>query len=89
MGLTHLRVHVQPGAKRSEITGVVGGVVRIRIAAAAHEGKANKALEEFLAERLDLPKSKVRIVRGATSRDKIVEIEGVSEEDAWKKLAQG
>jgi hypothetical protein len=67
-----LAVHAQPGAKRTEIAGLHGEALKVRIAAPALDGRANVALTAFIAERLGLPKSKVRVVRGERSREKRV-----------------
>ncbi|MDB6174900.1 MAG: hypothetical protein JWL59_4211 [Chthoniobacteraceae bacterium] len=72
-----LRIRVVPNAKRSEVAGVYGEAVRIKIAAPALDGKANEALREFLARRLDLPGRAITLISGEKSRDKIVAIEGV------------
>ncbi|TMH96023.1 MAG: YggU family protein [Betaproteobacteria bacterium] len=76
-----LELHVQPGASRSEFAGWHGERIRIRLAAAAVEGKANAALVEFLASYFGVPRRSVRIASGLKSRRKRVVIEGVSE---WK-----
>jgi uncharacterized protein (TIGR00251 family) len=67
-----LAVHAQPGAKRTEIAGLHGEALKVRIAAPALDGRANAALTAFIAERLGLPKAKVRVVRGERSREKHV-----------------
>ena len=71
-------VRVQPRASRDEITGVVGGAMRIRLTAPAVENRANEALCEFLSALLKRPKSAVRILSGDRSRAKRVVIEGVT-----------
>jgi uncharacterized protein (TIGR00251 family) len=71
-----LTLHVQPGAKRSEIAGRHGDALKVRIAAPAVDNQANAALVEFLSDLLGLPKSAITIRRGATGRRKIVEISG-------------
>ncbi len=86
MPTTRLKVRVQPNAKASQVLGLAGGVLRLRIAAPPQEGKANAALENFLAEQLHVPKSSVRIVHGGASRDKLVEIDGLSQEEALGRL---
>jgi uncharacterized protein len=70
-----LEIHGQPGAKRSEVAGVHGDAVRIRIAAPAMEGKANAALLAFLAEIFGVPRKNVTLIRGAHGRRKTVRIE--------------
>ena len=67
-------VHAQPGAKRSEISGLHGERLKVRIAAAPLEGRANEALIELLAQRLGLPRSKLRVSKGLQGRTKLVEI---------------
>jgi uncharacterized protein (TIGR00251 family) len=74
-------VRLQPRASRNEIAGVHDGALRIRLHAPPVDGAANDALVAFLAERLAVPRRGVRIVTGATSRTKIIEIEGVTSAD--------
>lgn len=69
-----LAVHAQPGAKRSGIAGLHGERLKIRVAAPPLDGRANEALEAFLAERLGVPRSKVRVLKGQQSRAKLVEV---------------
>ena len=71
-----LTLHVQPGAKKSEIVGLHGGALKVKIAAPAVDNQANAALADFLSETLGVPKSAIAIRRGATGRRKIVEITG-------------
>ena len=71
-----LTLHVQPGARKSGVTGAHGDALKIRIAAPAVDNKANAALIDFLSETLDVPKSSIAIRRGATGRRKVVEITG-------------
>ena len=72
-----LRVRLQPRARRDEVVGERAGAVVIRVAAPPVDGKANAALEAFLAKRAGLPKSQVTVVRGHTARDKVVRLEGI------------
>jgi uncharacterized protein (TIGR00251 family) len=65
-----IAVHAQPGAKRSEVVGLHGEALKVRIAAPALDGRANSALEALVADRLGIACSRVRVVRGARSRDK-------------------
>ena len=62
------------------------GALKARITASPVEGAANEALIALLAERLGLPKRSISIVRGATSRQKIVEIVGMTEEEVEQAL---
>jgi uncharacterized protein len=81
-----LSVHVVPNAKSDAVAGEHGDAIKIKLRAPAMEGKANAALIEFLAERLKIPARQIVLVRGQKSRDKIVRIDGLSEEDAQRRL---
>ena len=70
-----LTLHVQPGAKRTEVAGVHGDALKIRLAAPPVEGKANAELLRFLADAFGVPQRAVTLVRGETSRQKTVRIE--------------
>lgn len=69
-----LTLHIQPGAKKTEVCGLHGDALKIRLAAPPVDGKANAALLAFVADRLDLPKSSVSLKSGQTSRRKVVEV---------------
>ena len=69
-----LTLHVQPGAKRTEVAGAHGDALKIRLAAPPVEGKANAALLRYLAEAFGVPQRAVTLVRGETSRQKTVRI---------------
>jgi len=71
-----LALYVQPCAKTSEVAGVVGKELKIRIAAPSIEDKANTELIRYLAILLKVPKSQIQIRRGLKSRHKIVEVAG-------------
>lgn len=73
-----LRVHVQPRASRTEIVGEHGDSIKIRIAAPPVDGEANAELERFVAKLLGVARTHVRVVSGESSRQKVVDIEGVS-----------
>jgi uncharacterized protein (TIGR00251 family) len=71
-------VHVQPRSKRTEIVGVHGTALKVRLHSPPVDGAANEELISFLAERLGVSRRAVRIVSGQSSRAKTVEVEGVS-----------
>lgn len=73
-----LTLHIQPGAKRSEVAGTHGDALKIRLAAPPVDGKANEALIAFIAKALGVPKAHVDLVSGQTSRAKRVRIAGVA-----------
>ena len=75
-GLLTLSLHVQPNARRTEVAGLYGGRLKVRIAAPAVEGKANDMLVGFLADRFDLPGGRVMIRRGSHGRTKTVDLYG-------------
>ena len=70
-----LELHVQPGASRTEFAGKHGERIKVRLAARAHDGKANEALIEFLAQHYGVPRRSVRITAGLKSRQKRVVID--------------
>jgi uncharacterized protein len=84
--MADLPIRVQPRAKRSEVAGERGGAVVIRVSAPPVDGKANEAVCRLIAERVGVPKSAVRIVRGESSRDKVVRIDGLSADEARTAL---
>jgi uncharacterized protein len=73
-GTLVVAIHAQPGAKRTEVAGVHGEALRIRIAAPPVEGRANEALVEFLARLFEVARRDVVLVAGETSRQKRFEI---------------
>ena len=75
-----LSLRIQPGAKRTEVAGVYGEALKIRLNAPPVDGKANDALIAFLAERLGVPKARVVLEAGQTSRSKRVRVVGVTPE---------
>lgn len=87
-GHTTLTLHVQPGAKKTEVAGLHGDALKLRLAAPPVDGKANAALLAFLAERLALPKGALVLRSGQTSRRKVVDIAGAPP-DTTKRLLAG
>ena len=86
---TALAIRVTPRAKKNEIAEILSdGTIRIRLTAPPVEGKANQALIEFLADTLEVPKSKIEIIAGATGRDKLVSILDLDAETAQRMLVE-
>lgn len=83
---TRLRLRVSAGSRRSEIIGRQGDAWKVRVRAAPERGRANAAVLDLLAERLGLPASELTVVSGTTSRDKVVELRGLSAEEASLRL---
>ena len=75
-GSVVLVLHIQPGARKTEVAGIHGDALKIRLAAPPVDGKANAALLAFLAKVCGVPKSAVSLLSGETSRSKRVRIVG-------------
>jgi hypothetical protein len=84
--MARLTVKVHPRAKRSALAGRLGDAWKLSLAAPPVDGKANEECIRFFAEFAGVPRSRVRIVMGLTSRLKVVEIEGVPQEDLERRL---
>jgi uncharacterized protein (TIGR00251 family) len=72
-----LRLHIQPGAKKTEVVGLHGEALKIRLAAPPVDGKANACLMAFLADQLGVAKAAICLVSGESSRAKRVRICGI------------
>jgi hypothetical protein len=81
-----LNLRVSPGARQSAVVGRHGDSWKLRIAAPAERGRANASVIELLAESLDVRRPDVRNVAGAVSRDKVVEVVGLTLEEAERRL---
>lgn len=81
-----LRLRVLPRASKSELAGIRGDALCIRLTAPPVEGAANQALLRFLAERLGVRPAAVRIITGLTNRQKLVEVEGLAPAEAKARL---
>ena len=76
-----LKVHVQPNARKNQVVGMHGDALKIKVKAIPEDGKANAELCAFIAAELGIAKSKVQVIKGETSRQKTLAIEGVSLDD--------
>jgi uncharacterized protein (TIGR00251 family) len=81
-------VRVQPRASSSEICGLHGDALKVRLSAPPVDGAANEALVELLAGALGVAKRAVRIVAGASGRGKVVEVDGVRAGDVQRLAEQ-
>ncbi len=79
-------MRLQPRASSSRITGEKDDVIQVRVTAPPVDGEANAALEKLVAKKLGIAKSKVEVVKGETSREKLLEIDGLGEADARRML---
>ncbi len=85
--MARVTVKVHPRARRSAITGRFGEAWKLDLAAPPVDGKANEECVRFFAELAGVPRWKVRIVTGATGRMKLVEVEGLPQEELDARLA--
>ena len=85
-GGVRVRLRVQPRASRTELAGIHGDALRVRLTAPPVDGAANAALVRFLAERLGVARAAVRLVSGESSRSKVVEVVGVDVSAARARL---
>lgn len=83
---TVIQVKVLPRSSRNQIVGRENDVFKIKLTAPPVEGKANKALREFLAKRLGLAKGSVEIISGERSRQKSIQIRGLSKVEVDRLL---
>jgi uncharacterized protein len=81
-----LSVKIQPRASKNGIVRREGGGLKIRLTAPPVDGAANEALIKFLSGELGVARSRVEIVSGQTSRDKVIRVEGLSSEDVDRLL---
>jgi len=85
-----LNLHIQPGAKKTEIVGLHGDALKIRLAAPPVDGKANAALVAFIAAKVGAGRIKgklaVEVISGQTSRAKRVRVAGIAPTDVLKAL---
>src|SRR3990172_8175653 len=82
-----LAIRVTPRARKNEIVEILADqTIKVRLTAPPVEGKANEALIEFLAKVLDVPRSKVEIIAGASGRDKLVSILDLDSGEAQARI---
>lgn len=81
-----IAVRVQPKARRPGVTVSEDGTVAVRVSAAPERGRANAAVLEALAQALGVPPSAVEVVQGHTSRNKIVVVYGLTQEESMSRL---
>ena len=84
---TRLKLRVSPGARRPGIGGRYGDAWKVRVAAPPEDGRANDAVLELLAKTLDVPRARLALVSGHSSRDKIVVLDGLEQTHSERLLA--
>jgi uncharacterized protein (TIGR00251 family) len=72
-----IEIYVQPRASKSEVAGTHDGRIKVRLAAPPVDGAANAELVSFVASRLGIAKSRIRIAAGESSRRKVIEVDGI------------
>jgi len=85
-GGTLLAVKLQPRASKNEIGEPLGNELKIKVTAPPVDAAANHALIELLVEKLDCPRGRVELIRGQTSRHKIIKLHGFTPEEVLKNL---
>ena len=81
-----LAIKAIPNAKRNEIVGWLGDALKVKVHAPPVEGRANEVLCDFLAATLGLSRRAVTVLRGDTSREKLIRISGLTESDVLNRL---
>jgi uncharacterized protein YggU (UPF0235/DUF167 family) len=86
---TRLRLRVVPGSARPGIVGRYGDAWKVRVAEAPERGRANDAVLELVAKSLSLPRRDVELVSGTGAPEKVVELRGITEDEAVRRLSGG
>ena len=84
---TKISLRVYPSTNRSEVVGFRNGVLQVNVSAPPTKGKANRELITVLSQLLEIGKGSVNIIKGHTIRNKIVAIDGLSQEEVMKRLS--
>jgi len=83
---TRLRIRVSPGARTTELVGRQGEAWKVRVAAPPDRGRANHAVLKLLADRLRIGRDELTLVSGASGKDKVVELHGLTADEADRRL---
>ena len=83
-----IEIHLQPGAKRNEIVGFREGVLYAKVTAPPQKGQANRALLELMSQILGVPESALAIIRGQSSRSKVIAVHGLTGEEVKEILGR-
>jgi uncharacterized protein len=86
--MARVTVKVHPRARRSAIAGRLGQAYKLDLAAPPVDGKANEECVRLFAELAGVPRARVRIIAGLTGRNKVVEVDGIEQENLEKLLAR-
>ena len=84
---TRLSLHVYPNAPRNQVVGFSGGVLGVKVAAPPLKGQANRELVAFLSQLLGVSQGSLAILKGHTSRNKLIAVSGLSREEVIRRLS--
>ena len=82
-----ISLHVYPNAPRNQLVGFSDGVLGVKIAAPPVKGQANRELVAFLSQVLGVGKSSLAILKGHTSRNKLISVSGLSQQEVMQRLS--
>ena len=82
-----LALRVQPRSRSNEIAGERAGALLVHVTAPSVDGKANEAVRKLVAKRLGVPVNRTSIVRGKSSRDKLIEVDGIGDAELRRALS--
>lgn len=88
MESARLSVRLKPRGHKDELLGLEDGVLQARVTAPPVDGRANQALCRLIAGRLGIPKSRVSVIGGAKSRNKVVRVEGMGRDEVGEALSR-
>jgi len=88
-GEAKISLHVYPNAPRNQLVGFSEGVLGVKVAAPPVKGQANRELVAFLSQVLGVDKSNLAILKGHTSRNKLISVSGLSREEVMRRLSPG
>lgn len=86
--MARLQLKVSPKASRDAVTGWMGDTLKLSVTAVPERGKANEAVIGLLAGVLGLPRSRIRVLRGETQPNKLIEVEGMDEAELQRRLGR-
>jgi uncharacterized protein (TIGR00251 family) len=84
---TRISLHVYPNAPRNQVVGFSGGVLGVKVAAPPLKGQANRELVAFLSQLLGVSQGSLAILKGHTSRNKLIAVSGLSREEVIRRLS--
>ena len=84
-----IKVWVQPKSSRNQVDGFQDGALQVRVTATPTEGQANAAVIAILAKTLGVSKSRLEIIRGHSSRDKVISVDALTEQEVRRKIEVG